>query len=167
MSCDRPKVRAVFDCMVFLQGAARRGSPSGACLILVELDAIELCVSQEIMAEVRDVLARPRVRQKFPALTDEIVDRFLAALEERTVVVSNVPRVYHFERDPKDEPYINLAIASKVSYLVSRDNDLLDLADASTPDGQRLRNQAPNLRILDPVAFLAEIRRTLKAPSGE
>ena len=167
MSVDRPKIRAVFDCMVFLQGAARRESPSGACLLLVELDAIELSVSQEIMAEVRDVLARPRVRKKFPALTDPMVVRFLAALEERTAVVSNVPRVFQFERDPKDEPYINLAIASRVSYLVSRDNDILDLADTSTPDGQRLRNQAPGLRILDPVAFLVEIRRTLKAPSGD
>jgi predicted nucleic acid-binding protein len=59
MSADRPKIRAVFDCMMFLQGAARRESPAGACLLLVELNAIELCISQEIMAEVRDVLARP------------------------------------------------------------------------------------------------------------
>src|ERR1019366_5907499 len=54
MSADRPKVRAVFDCMVFLQGAARRESAAGACLLLVESDVIELYVSQEIMAEVND-----------------------------------------------------------------------------------------------------------------
>ena len=35
MRVDRPKIRAVFDRMVFLQGAARRESPSGACLLLV------------------------------------------------------------------------------------------------------------------------------------
>ena len=124
-------------------------------------------MSYEIMAEVRDVLARPRVREKFPALTDQIAQRFLAALEERAVMVSEVPRVFHFDRDPKDEPYINLAIAARVRYLVSRDNDILDLADASTPDGERLRHQAPDLRILDPVAFLAEIRHRLEAPSGD
>jgi hypothetical protein len=50
MSADRPKIRAVFDCMVFLQGAARRESAGGACLFLVELNAIELCLSDEIMA---------------------------------------------------------------------------------------------------------------------
>jgi putative PIN family toxin of toxin-antitoxin system len=110
MSADLPKIRAVFDCMIFLQGATRRESAAGACLLLVELDAIELCVSREIMAEVRDVLARPRVRQKFPGLTDQIVDRFLAALEERAVVVSEVPRAFQFDRDPKDEPYINLRL---------------------------------------------------------
>ena len=101
MSADHPTVRAVFDCMVFLQGAARRESAAGACLILVELDAIELCVSHEIMAEVRHVLARPRVRQQFPALTDQIVDRFLGALEKRAVFVSEVPCVFQFDRNPK------------------------------------------------------------------
>jgi|HubBroStandDraft_2_1064218.scaffolds.fasta_scaffold208645_2 putative PIN family toxin of toxin-antitoxin system len=167
MSPDPPKIRAVFDCMVFLQGAARRESAVGACLLLVELDAIEFCVSEEILAEVRDVLARPRVRQRFPALTDQIVDRFLVALEKRAIVVSAVPRIFQFDRDPKDEPYINLAITARVSYLVSRDNDILDLANVATPDGKRLRQQAPELQILDPVAFLGEIRRRLQAPSGD
>jgi putative PIN family toxin of toxin-antitoxin system len=105
MNVDGPKIRAVFDCMVFLQAAARGESPSGACLLLVELDAVELFVSHETMAEVRDVLARPRVRQKFPVLTDQAVDRFLTALEERTSVVSNVPRVFQLERDPKDAAF--------------------------------------------------------------
>jgi putative PIN family toxin of toxin-antitoxin system len=167
MSVNHPRIRAVFDCMVFLQAAARRESPAGACLLLVELDAIELAMSQEIMAEVQDVLTRPRIRQRFPALTDQIVDRFLAALEVRTAVVAKVPRVFHFERDPKDEPYINLAIAATASYLVSRDKDILDLADVSTPDGERLRNQAPELRILDPVRFLTEVRRKLQGPPGD
>jgi predicted nucleic acid-binding protein len=94
MGADRLKIRAVLDCMVFLQGAARRESASGACLLLVESDAIELYVSDEIMAEVRDVLARPRVRRKFPALTDEMVDRFIAKIEKRAVLISDVPRVF-------------------------------------------------------------------------
>jgi predicted nucleic acid-binding protein len=78
------------------------------------------------------------------------------------VVVSGVPRVFQFDRDPKDEPYINLAIAAQANYLVSRDNDILDLVDASTPDGQRLRHKAPELQIVEPGAFLAEIRKRLE-----
>ena len=42
MSGDGPKIRAVFDCMIFLQGAARRASPAGASLVLAELGVIEL-----------------------------------------------------------------------------------------------------------------------------
>jgi putative PIN family toxin of toxin-antitoxin system len=113
MGADRPKIRAVFDCMLFLQAAARRQSPAGACLLLVELTAIELRVTREIMAEIREVLSRPRLRQKFPALTDLMADRFLAAVERRAMAVGEVPRVFEFPRDTKDEPYINLAIAAK------------------------------------------------------
>ena len=112
MSADRLKIRAVFDCMVFLQGAARRESPAGACLLLAELEAVELCLSEEILSEIRDVLS------------DELVQRFLAAIEKRAVVFPEVPRVFVYERDPKDEPYINLAIAAGASYLVSRDKDV-------------------------------------------
>ena len=99
--------------MIFLQGAARRESAAGASLALVELGAIELCVSQEILDEVRDVLSRPALLQRFPALTGQIVDRFIAAIEAQAILVSEVPRVFQFDRDPKDEPYINLAIAQE------------------------------------------------------
>ena len=112
MGAVRPKPRAVFDCMVFLQAAARRESAAGICLLLVELGAVELCLSEEIIDEIRDVLARVKVRQKFPVLTDELVNGFLDALEKRSAVVHDVPRVFTYERDPKDEPYINLAIAT-------------------------------------------------------
>ena|SRR5271157_912746 len=159
MNPSRPAIRAVFDCMVFLQAAARRESPAGACLLLVEFGAIELCLSREIVAEVRDVLGRERLRRKFPALTAEFVDSFLTALEKQSRLVPDVPRIFPYSRDPKDESYLNLALAAGANYLVSRDSDLLDLARQSDADGERLRLQAPRLRVLDPAAFLAEMRR--------
>jgi len=167
MSADRPKIRAVFDCMMFLQAAARRNSPAGICLRLVESGAIELYLSEEILTEIRDVLTRPRLRQKFPALTDQLVGQFLAAVEKRAIAVLEVPRVFEYQRDPRDEPYISLAIAAKANYLVSRDNDILGLADASTADGKRLQSEAPQLRVLDPVAFLLEMRRRVQVPRGD
>ena len=123
-----------------------------------------MCISKEIVSEIQDVLARPRVRQRFPSLTDELIDRFLTALGKRAVPIPDVPRVFIHERDPKDEPYINLAIAAGAHYLVSRDRDILDLANRNDPDGARLLRHAPQLQILDPVSFLVEIRRTIEAP---
>jgi putative PIN family toxin of toxin-antitoxin system len=152
--------------MIFLQGAARRESAAGASLALVELGAIELCVSQEILDEVRDVLSRPALLQRFPALTGQIVDRFIAAIEAQAILVSEVPRVFQFDRDPKDEPYINLAIAARADYLVSWDKDILDLAGASTLEGESLRHKAPELTIIEPRAFLSEVRDRLSAASG-
>ena len=159
MTAGRSKPRAVFDCMVFLQGAAGRESPAGACLLLVELGMIELCVSEEILAEIRDVLTRPRIQSRFPALNDDLVERFLVAVRKRATLVSQVSRIFTYERDPKDEPYINLAVAARASYLVSRDTDVLDLARHDNPDGARLRVHSPELRVMGPVSFLAELRR--------
>lgn len=65
-----------------------------------------------------------------------------------------MPRIEKLDRDPKDEPYLNLAIAAKATYLVSRDRDLLDLMADPT-----FRQRHPDLLILDPVEFLREIER--------
>src|SRR6266850_8391449 len=95
MTAGYPKIRAVFDCMVFLQGAARRESPAGACLLLVELEAIELCISEAIVSEIRDVLTRPRVRQRFPTLTDDLIEGFLVALGKRSLMIPWCPTCSH------------------------------------------------------------------------
>lgn len=160
MSPDRPKARVVFDCMVFLQGAARRESPAAACLLLAELAVVELCVSAEILSEIRDVLTRPSIQQRFPALNDAVVDRFLSTMRKHCEIISPVPRIFVYDRDPKDEPYINLSIAAGASYLVSRDADILDLTLGESQDGARLRSLAPDLLILDPVQFLVALRRS-------
>jgi len=159
MSADAQAIRAVFDCMMFLQGAARRESPAGICLLLVELGAVELCISKEIVDEIRDVLTRPRIRQRFSSLTDQLVDRFLESIERKAVLVHDVPRIFEYHRDPKDEPYINLALAAGATYLVSRDKDLLDLANSSNAEGERLRQISAGLKILDPMTFLLNLER--------
>lgn len=69
-------------------------------------------------------------------------------------VVDNPPAVFRLPRDPKDEPYLNLAIAVGARYLVSRDNDLLDLMTDESPEASAFRQQYPNLTVLDPVSFL-------------
>lgn len=145
--------------MVFLQGAARRESSAGMCLLLVELGAIELCLSKEIVDEIRDVLTRPVLRQKFSSLTDHLVNQFIESLERHAVVVHDVPRIFEYGRDPKDEAYINLALAAGATYLVSRDKDVLDLANPSNPKGERLRRMSAHLKILDPMTLLRDLEQ--------
>lgn len=152
------RVRVVFDCMIFLQGAARRESPAGACLDLAEQGQIDLCISASILAEVVDVLSRPRIRAKFTALTDEVVAGFVEAVQTFATLFVDVPRTFALDRDPKDESYLNLACHSGAAYLVTRDNDLLHLAAAADGVGQALRERFPRLQIIDPLAFLTAIR---------
>lgn len=86
------KPRVVFDCMVFLQGAARPTGPAGACLRLVDDDRVILCLSNAILVEVRDVLSRPKLQRKFPALTAEWVEAFVGNLTLKGVRLSKCCR---------------------------------------------------------------------------
>ena len=148
--------RAVFDCMIFLQAVANERGPAFACLRLVDEGQFSLVISPQVLSEVQQVLSRSKIRAKFPHLTDQRVDRFLQWIEERGITLDAVPQVFSYPRDPNDEPYINLAIASEARYLVSRDKDLLHLMAAGD-----FRRRFPNLTILNPVAFLTERVRLL------
>ncbi len=143
--------------MVFLQGAARKDSPAGICIGLANTGAIRLFLSDEILTEIRDVLARPVLQRKFPALTAGFVDELLTGLKASSTYIAEVPRAFQYPRDPKDEPYLNLALAARADYLVTRDADLLDLADPKSPEGARLHRLDHQIAIVDPVQFLREI----------
>ncbi len=157
------KPRAVFDCMVFLQGAGRPASPSRACIQLVDEGQIDLCLSSDILAEVRDVLTRPKTRRRFPLLSAEWVETFVQNAEHKAVVVLTVvPHAFSLERDPKDEPYLDLAVAARARYLVSRDRDLLDLMN-----DPQFRERFPDLIIVDPPAFLQALRQRRNRESAE
>ena len=117
--------RVVFDCMVFLQGAARPASPARACFQVVDEGLVTLCVSPAVLAEVRGVLSRPELVKRFPALSVEWVTAFVTSVADKALVVPDVPIAFVLPRDPKDEPYINLAVATQAEFLVSRDRDLL------------------------------------------
>src|SRR5437016_3297508 len=101
-------VRAVFDCMLFVQAAARTSGPAGACLDLVKSGQVDLFISSDTLAEVADVLNRPRTRVKFPSLKPVVVGAFLDELLAHAHLLASVPDVFHLERDPKDSKYINL-----------------------------------------------------------
>ncbi|MGH8248411.1 MAG: putative toxin-antitoxin system toxin component, PIN family [Gammaproteobacteria bacterium] len=133
---------------------SKRG-PAYQALKLVEDQEIELLLSDAILSEVAEVLNRPQFRAKFPGLNDEVVSQFLSHLRSVGFLVEAVPDAVQLLRDPDDEPYVNLAIAAKARYLVTRDLDLLDLPTANS--GLEL---PPDLRILTPVAFLTEIKRS-------
>ena len=135
--------------MVFLQGVGRPSGPAYDCLSLVDDHRVKLFLSDEILAEVRDVLTRSKIQQRFPLLTAESVDEFSRDVVRKSVVLANVPSAYSLPRDPKDERYLNVAIAANAEFLVSRDLDLLDLMKDAT-----FRQQFSGLTILDPVAFL-------------
>jgi uncharacterized protein len=154
----------VFDCPVYLQAVLRPDGPAAACLHRVEVGAAMLVVSDEIMAEVEEVLGRPEFHRPRPrSLNPTLVREFLGWLRELASMVHEVPHVFSYARDPNDEPYLNLAIATRAAYIVTRDRDLLDLNVPESEPGKELREHLPGIGILDPVAFL---RRLPHLPTG-
>ncbi len=153
----RPRV--VFDCMIYLQATASETSLAAALLRMMDNSTISLFVSNEILDEVRDVLSRPKIRQKNPRITDKQVDALLTRLAETATLLESVPKHFSYERDLKDEKYINLAVEADAAYLVSRDKDLLDLMREDLAGSKDFRQQFPTLTILNPVAFLRQMEQ--------
>jgi predicted nucleic acid-binding protein len=100
-----------------------------------------------------------KAREKFPRLTDRLVNALLLKIENRAILIKNIPEEFHYERDPKDVPYLNLALVANASYLVSQDKDLLDLMTTSSDAALRFRFRYPFLRILKAADFVREIDR--------
>ncbi len=144
----------VFDCMIFLQGLIKEANPAVARLELFEKDAVNLFVSDEILIEISDVLTRPKLQARYPLLTRERADKLIENLRKKASVIENVPRKFAYARDPKDEPYINLAIAAGADYIVSRDKDLLDLMTGHTKECKEFRQRFRPLRVIEPQEFL-------------
>lgn len=152
-----PESLVVFDCVVFLQGLIKESGPAVTCLEGFEEGRFSLAISPDVLSELRDVLYRSRLRQDFPLLTEETADRLIELLLEKGRLFRNVPKRFELQRDPDDEPYVNLAIEANAQFLVTRDRDLLDLMGWDTEEGRYFRTRFPQLKILDPVAFLKEI----------
>lgn len=149
--------RVVFDCNVLLQAVLSEG-PAFRCLLLVEEARVELLVSQAVLTEVRDVLNRPVILRKNPQLSPQRVARFLDFVVRKSTIVEVVPRAMSFERDPKDEPYLNLAIAGQADFVVTRDaKHLLSFSAEDSPEAIVFRRTYPGIRIIDPSAFLREL----------
>ena len=113
-------------------------------------------LSKKILAVIEDVLCRPQIRAKFPALADDVIAEFIARIERVAVLVADVPAAISLARDPKDEPYLNTAYACLAENLVTRDKDLLQTGD-------KVRSRMPKLIIADPVSFLIAVRQQLSA----
>jgi uncharacterized protein len=136
--------------MVFFQAASRPEGPAARLFMeFIETGRLTIFVS-----EVRDVLARPNIRAKNPAITDKTIDDFFRRIEQVAQRIDDVPASYALPRDPDDEPYVNLALAANADYLVTWDKDMLDLMR-----DENFRQHYPQLMILNPVALLEALTR--------
>ncbi len=129
----------MIDATTVVGASIRRGSvPDRAVRHAFASDRV--AISDATMAEVLDVLARPRLAQFIDV---ELRDEVLALFDAFGVFFTPTEAVADC-RDAKDDKYLELALAAGAGTIVSGDGDLLVL------------HPWRGVRVLRPAAYLAE-----------
>ena len=129
----------MLDVSTLVGAAIRRGSvPDQAVRRAFATDHV--AISEDMMAELIDVLHRPRLAR---FVNPELRDDVLLLLDTDGVVFAPTGRVADC-RDPKDNLYLELTLASGAHTIISSDADLLVL------------HPWRGVRILRPADYLAE-----------
>ena len=137
----------VVDTNVFVRGLLR----SAVVVPLInawKANRFRLLTSEELLQELVEVLARPKLRKYFQ---EEQVKELLLLISEQGKVVEPLQHV-NFCRDPKDNIFLDVAIAGQADHLVTEDNDLKDDEDLKT----RMRDEY-GVEIVDVLEFMAAL----------
>src|SRR4051812_33924009 len=109
-------IRVVLDTVVFVRSLINPHDRWGT-LVFDYAGHFTLVTSEPVVRELLEVLQRPELVGKFPALADRdphVILDLLSSADDVEVV--HVPAV---SRDPKDDAFLATAKAGKADYLVS------------------------------------------------
>jgi putative PIN family toxin of toxin-antitoxin system len=123
-------VRAVLDPNVLISAVI---SPAGApreILTSWTQERFDLIVSPELLGELRDVLARPRLRRW---VSDSAAAEYVTGLTDAALLIDDPSAQPGLSPDPDDDYLITLARAAGADYLVSGDHHLTGLAHPTPP----------------------------------
>jgi putative PIN family toxin of toxin-antitoxin system len=116
-------MRIVVDTSVLVRYLLR---PSAATRQLIEDlwlgDAVTLVVSPELIAELENVLQRPKIR-RYVAAEDAAV--LVDAEKTHSVLLDPLAAIPPFTRDPKDDKFVACGLSGGAEYLVSYDDLLI------------------------------------------
>ncbi len=132
-------MRIVCDTNVLVSGVLFNGPPR-RILERIARGHFENAVSIDILAEVKDVLIRPKF-----GLTQEQVSVIVETFAETFLLVSPDVHLCVVENDPDDDRILEAASAAKADYIVSGDKHLLSLKEWN------------GIRIRSPSEFLADM----------
>lgn len=149
--------RLVLDTNTLLSGLAHRNSASGRVLEKCESRSVVLLMSRPVQAEYRRVLGSAEILRRNPEITQEAIELVLRRLRYVGEYLRQIKAKFRFERDPDDEPFIELAIAGGASHIVTSDNDLLSLIGGRDDAARRFRQRMPGIRVLRPAGFLRDL----------
>ncbi len=115
------KIRVIIDTNIWISSLI--GRQLVTLRELLSYPSIELVITEQLLQEILLVAQRPKFSKYFRS---EDIEQLRLWIEHNMV---NIPlgRIPARCRDPKDDYLLELAIQAKAIYLVSGDNDLLEL----------------------------------------
>ncbi len=119
--------RAVLDTDVIVSGTLVPEGHPGQILQAWRDGRFLLILSEEIIEEVKDVLNRPRIRDKYQHLTQATIGRLINLLQHHSILVPGELDLAVVQRDPDDDKVIIAAVEGRAEYIVAGDADLVNL----------------------------------------
>lgn len=120
---------------------SEKGAP-GRTLDLWEAGAFTLIVSKAVLAEYQRVMKYGSLRGRLRASAAEIEGQ-MSGIRKFGLIVQPTERITGISDDPKDDKFLECALAGGADYIVSGDSHLLALREYR------------GIRILSPAVFLA------------
>lgn len=123
-------LRVVLDANVLISAAIQRGPSYRIVQSWLAGQTFELVISDQVLAEVADVLARPRLAKRIAAAQAET---YLRSIRITADVLTDPGPSERFTRDPDDDYLIALARQHNADFIVTGDKDLLQWAEQDPP----------------------------------
>jgi uncharacterized protein len=134
-------VRAVIDTNILVRALINRAGTVRPLLMALDAGLYTIILSSALLTELTRVLRRPRMRARYGISEDDIGD-LLQLLVRRGEIVTPV-RTIRVCRDPRDDMFLEAAVAGDANVIVSGDEDLLVL------------HPFESIPIVGPAAFLS------------
>ena len=119
-------MRVVLDTNVLVSALLTAGGPPDAIVRAAYNGDFQLVASSPLVAELRSVLIRPRIKERL-GWSDQEIAAFITHFSEQAVIVQPQTRVAVVVSDPADNKVLEAAIDGKADYVVSGDRHLLEL----------------------------------------
>ncbi len=103
--------------------------PTGKPALILSLarqGKINICLSEDILGEIKRTLLRPKL-QKIHKATPQEIDRFLRAFTEVVNLVPGTMEVDEVNADPDDNKVLACALEGEADFIVSGDHHLTDI----------------------------------------
>jgi uncharacterized protein len=119
-------MRAVVDTGVFISALIKRQDTTRDVLLALRDGRFIMIYTTDILVEIIDVLGRPAFRSKYHIEPDHIT-ALINLIRLRGDLVTSHRKITAC-RDPKDDKFLEAALAAGADCIVSGDADLLDLS---------------------------------------